>query len=83
MIECIYLEEAKYIDNFRIFLRFNDGKSGVVDLKETVYRYAAASPLREPETFSKFYLDSWPTLAWNCGFDVAPETLYEKCEPVG
>ena len=80
MIECIYIEEAKYLDGFRIFLRFNDGKSGIVDLKETVYKHAAASELREPEAFSRFYLDSWPTLAWDCGFDVAPETLYEKCE---
>jgi hypothetical protein len=59
MADCIYLEKAKYIDNFRLFLRFNDGQSGVVDLKETIYRHAAASPLRDPEAFSKFYLDSW------------------------
>lgn len=81
MIACVFLEEAKYLDNFRIFLRFNDGKSGIVDLKDTIFRYSAAFPLREPEAFSKFYLDSWPTLAWDCGFDVAPEALYEKCEP--
>ncbi|TNJ37573.1 DUF2442 domain-containing protein [Chlorobaculum thiosulfatiphilum] len=79
MIECIYIEGAKYLDGYRIFLRFNDGKSGIVDLKETVFRHPVASPLREPEAFSRFYLDSWPTLAWDCGFDVAPETLYEKC----
>jgi hypothetical protein len=81
MIECIYLEEAKYLDGYRIFLRFKDGKSGVVDLKETIYRYAAATPIREPEAFSRFYLDSWPTLAWDCGFGAAPEALYKKCEP--
>jgi hypothetical protein len=83
MIECIYLEEAKYLDNFRIFLRFSDGKSGIVDHKETVYRHAVANPLREPEAFSRFYLDSWPTLALDCGFDVAPENLYKKCELLG
>jgi len=32
--------------------------------------------LRNPEAFSHFYLDSWPTLAWDCGFDVDPESLY-------
>ena len=26
--------------------------------------------------FVAFYLDAWPTLAWACGFDVAPESLY-------
>lgn len=35
-----------------------------------------AEPLRNPEAFSHFYLDSWPTLAWDCGFDVDPESLY-------
>ena len=81
MMQCVYLEEARYLGGFRIFLRFNDGRSGEVDLKETVCRHAVASPLREPEAFSRFYLDSWPTLAWDCGFDVAPETLYKKCKP--
>ena len=79
-MECIYLKEAKYIKDFRVFLKFNDGKAGEVDLKDIVYKYNIASPLRDPEHFAMFYLDSWPTLAWDCGFDVAPETLYEKCE---
>jgi hypothetical protein len=81
MKECVYLKEAKYLGDFRVFLEFNDGRSGEVDLRETVHAYAAASPLRDPQAFSRFHLDSWPTLAWDCGFDVAPETLYEKCEP--
>ena len=83
MKECVYLKEAKYLGEFRVYLEFNDGKSGEVDLKETVHAHAAARPLRRPEAFSKFHLDSWPTLAWDCGFDVAPETLYEKCGPAG
>ncbi len=81
-MECVYLKEARYLGGFRVFLRFNDGKAGEVDLKDTVYAHAAASSLRDPEAFSRFHLDSWPTLAWDCGFDIAPETLYAKCEPV-
>ena len=81
-MECIYLKEATYIEDFRVLLTFNDGKTGEVDLKDIVYKYEIASPLRTPANFAKFYLDSWPTLAWDCGFDVAPETLYERCETV-
>jgi hypothetical protein len=33
--------------------------------------------LLDRDLFQNFYLDEWPTLAWPCGFDVAPETLYE------
>ncbi|GAB6058329.1 DUF2442 domain-containing protein [Desulfonatronum parangueonense] len=80
-MECVYLKDAQYVDDFRVFLRFNDGKSGEVDLKDIVHKHAIAAPLRKPETFSRFYLDSWPTLAWDCGFDIAPEKLYEMCKP--
>lgn len=73
---CIYITEARHIKDFKIFLKFNTGESGEVDLKETIYKYEIARPLQDPEIFSKFYLDSWPTLAWECGFDVAPESLY-------
>lgn len=79
-MQCVYLKDAKYLGGFRVFLRFNDGKTGEVDLKETVYKHAAASPLRDSNVFAHFHLDSWPTLAWECGFDIAPETLYDKCE---
>ncbi|VAX35076.1 hypothetical protein MNBD_UNCLBAC01-139 [hydrothermal vent metagenome] len=79
-MECVYLKEAKYVKDFRVSLKFNDGKSGEVNLKDIVYKHDVASPLRDPRNFSKFYLDSWPTLAWKCGFDVAPETLYERCQ---
>lgn len=80
-MECVFIKKAEYIGDFRVHLQFNDGKSGEVDLKDTIYKYDAASTLRDPQNFAKFYLDSWPTLTWDCGFDVAPESLYEKCEP--
>jgi hypothetical protein len=72
----IYLLEARYIKDFKIFLKFNTGEAGEVDLKKTIFKYKIAESLRDPEAFSKFHLDSWPTLAWECGFDIAPESLY-------
>lgn len=79
-MECVYLERAEYVEDYIVYVTFNDGKSGVVDLKDIIYKYEIAYPLRDVEKFSNFYLDSWPTIAWDCGFDVAPETLYEKCD---
>ncbi len=75
-MDCIYLLEARYVKDFKIFLKFNTEESGEVDLKDIVNKYKVATPLRDPAVFSNFYLDSWPTLAWECGFDVAPESLY-------
>ena len=31
-----------------------------------------------PARFADLHLDSWPTLVWDCGFDVAPESLYQR-----
>ena len=73
----VNIQEAHYLDGYRISLRSNTGEVGEVDLSDLLRRYPAAQPLLDPERFRNFYLDEWPTLAWPCGFDVAPETLYE------
>ena len=74
----VYLKKAEYLNGFKVFVEFNDEVKGIVDLEEIIDKYPIAASLKSPEAFSKFYLDSWPTLAWECGFDIAPETLYEK-----
>ncbi|MEI6875261.1 MAG: DUF2442 domain-containing protein [Spirochaetota bacterium] len=33
--------------------------------------------MRNPEAFATFHLDEWPTIVWDCGFDLSPEYLYE------
>jgi hypothetical protein len=69
--------KAIYQNDFRIELTFSDGVCAIVDLRQDVYKYAAAEPLRDARVFPNFYLDGWPTLAWPCGFDLSPEYLYE------
>jgi Protein of unknown function (DUF2442) len=73
----IHIESANYIDTYCIQLKFNTDEVGIVDLTELINRYPIAQPLKDETFFSQFYLDEWPTLAWPCGFDVSPETLYE------
>jgi hypothetical protein len=74
----VNVQEARYLDGYRIWLKFNTGESGEVDLHDMVFKYNAAAPLRDVEKFKQFVLDSWPTLTWDCGFDVSPETLYAR-----
>ncbi len=69
--------EAQPAGDYRIELAFDTGERGVADLRETIFRYSAAAVLRDPAEFAKFQLDDWPTITWSCGFDVAPERLYE------
>ena len=75
-----YVAEARYVADYRIWLRMSSGRAGVVDFAETVRSVPAAAPMRDLEEFRRFYLDGWPTLAWPCGYDVAPEVLAARVE---
>jgi len=69
---------ATYAGDHRVELRFDTGEAGIVDLYDLIHKYEAAAPLRDPTEFARFRLDDWPTLVWDCGFDVSPETLYAR-----
>mgnify|MGYP000061529543 FL=1 len=71
------IKSACYLEDFKIRIEFSSGETGVVDLKDVVFTYAAATEIRDQKKFRNFYLDEWPTIAWDCGFDLSPETLYE------
>jgi hypothetical protein len=70
--------EARHITGHRLWISFSNGESGEVDLSDLIQRYPIASPLKDPAVFANFFLDDWPTIAWPCGFDISPETLYER-----
>lgn len=73
----ISVKRAHHVGDYLIDIEFSDGASGVVDLRDTVSRYEAAAEIRDTAKFGDFHLDEWPTLVWKCGFDLAPEYLYE------
>ncbi|MBE0546786.1 MAG: DUF2442 domain-containing protein [Rubrivivax sp.] len=72
------ITEATYAGDYKVALRFDTQEAGIVDLHELIHKYEAAAPLRDPAAFARFRLDDWPTLVWDCGFDVSPETLYAR-----
>lgn len=74
----VSVAEARYVDGYRIWLRFNTQEAGITDLSDLIACCESATPLRDHANFARFHLDAWPTLAWDCGFDVAPELLYER-----
>jgi hypothetical protein len=76
IMECISISDARYVEDYRIWLKFNNGETGEADLKNLIFKYPAAAPLKDMKEFAIFHLDGWPTLAWDCGFDVDPEYLY-------
>lgn len=71
----VHVVEARYQGGFRVWLRFDDGLDGEVDLASEldgeVFR-----PLRDPEYFARFTVDE--TLVWPNGADFAPEFLHQR-----
>ena len=67
--------KAKYIREYLIEVKFNDGTKKVIDfgpwLTGPIFK-----PLKNKDCFKKFFVDG-PTIAWPNGADIAPETLYK------
>ncbi len=73
-----HVVEARYFGDYKVWLEFNDGRKGVVDLADELHG-EERSPLRNRELFSEFYLDyGLASIAWQEGVDFAPEFLYER-----
>lgn len=73
-----HVVEARYLGDYKIWLEFNDGRKGVVDLSDELYG-DEMSLLRNRDRFAEFYLDyGLASIAWLDGQDFAPEFLYEK-----
>jgi hypothetical protein len=69
---------AKYIKDYRVWIEFNDGKNGEVDLATKIWG-EVFEPLKNLEYFKKFKIRGH-TLSWQNGADLAPESLYELLE---
>lgn len=69
--------KAKYLHDYRIWLEFNNGISGEVDLKDEL-EGAVFGPLKNKENFKKFKVDeTLRTIVWENGADLAPEFLHD------
>ena len=64
--------------DYVIWLRFNDGAEGMVDLKDELHG-EVFEPLKQVERFKSFKVDpDLETIVWDNGADLAPEFLYDK-----
>ncbi|TVP77146.1 MAG: DUF2442 domain-containing protein [Puniceicoccaceae bacterium] len=70
----LHIEEAKYLDGHRVWLKFNDGSDGQVDLGNELDG-PIFEPLKDPKFFQQFSLEGH-TLTWPNGADFAPEYLH-------
>jgi len=73
------LQEIKVLDEYRIWLRFDDGFESIVDLKPLLNR-GIALELLDSTHFIKVDIESGGGLAWENGFDVCPNSLRELAD---
>ena len=74
----LHIREAKYLHDYLIWLRFNNGAVGEVDLKDELSG-EVFEPLKDISKFKNFRVDpDIETIVWENGADIAPEFLYEN-----
>jgi hypothetical protein len=72
------IEQADYVRDHIIHLRFRDGTQGQVDLSDDLNGPIFA-PLKDVSYFRSFELHpELHTLVWANGADFAPEFLYDR-----
>ena len=73
----LHVKSAKYISNFVLWILFDDGTSGNIDLKDSL-NGSMFLPLKDINFFSKVSVDpELETIVWPNGADLAPEFLKE------
>lgn len=71
----MHVTQAKYIGEYKVWLSFNDGAEGEINLVSELYG-EIFEPLKDKIFFKSFSLEGH-TLTWSNGADFAPEFLRE------
>ena len=72
----LHVLEARYLHDYAIWMRFNDGAEGEIDL-EAELEGEVFGALLDLEEFKSFDVDpEIRTIVWKNGADLAPEFLH-------
>ena len=73
----LHVKEVKYLHDYVIWLRFNNGAEGEVDLEREL-EGEVFGVLKDVNKFKNFRVDpEIETIVWENGADLAPEFLLE------
>jgi hypothetical protein len=77
------LIDARYVKDFVVWVLFDDGVQGEIDLKPELDG-PVFEPLLDQSQFRKFSIHpEFHTLVWESGADMAPEFLHETAQSSG
>ena len=71
--------EARPLGGYRLYIRFEDGVDGEIDLKELVKLEGVFEPLQDPEEVARVRVEpDSGTICWPNGADLDPDVLYAE-----
>ena len=70
----LWVTDAKYVEDYKIAVTFNNGLQKIVDLEGHLSGGIFES-LKKKDNFKNFFVSDW-TIEWSNGADLAPEFLY-------
>jgi hypothetical protein len=74
----VHVKEAKYLHDYVIWIKFNDGIEGEIDLEQQLTGEIFGH-LKDKNLFKSFRVDPvLETVVWENGADLAPEFLHEN-----
>ncbi len=73
----LHVNQVKYLNDYRVWLSFDNGESGEIDLFVELWG-EMFEPLKDKNLFATVRLDdTLQTITWQNGADFAPEFLLE------
>ena len=80
MIAMLRVTDVKYLGDYRLWLLFDNGTAGRVELASELWGEMFA-PLQDKATFALVHVDrELGTIVWNNGADLAPEFLLDRLQ---
>lgn len=71
--------EARYLSDFRVGLRFSDGREGIFQGRNLLKNTGPLlEPLREEAYFRRLFIDAG-ALCWPNGLELSPAKLHATC----
>ncbi len=71
--------EVKVVKEYKLALKFEDGREGEIDIDQIIDFDGIFSPLKNKEFFDQVYVNpDIGTICWPNGADISPVFLYEN-----